>query len=108
MDFGLARRLTRGDARLTRSGMLLGTPAYMAPEQLAGKPEAVGPACDIYSMGVLLYELLTGHLPFEGPPIAVLGQVLTQEPPRPSAYKSDLDPALEDAALNSVVDRPST
>src|SRR5207248_3269451 len=66
MDFGLARR-AQENARLTRSGSVLGTPAYMAPEQVKGDPKAVGPASDIYSMGVILYEMLTGELPFNGP-----------------------------------------
>src|SRR5207253_5405689 len=62
MDFGLARRPE--DARLTRTGAVIGTPAYMAPEQAEGK--AIGPANDVYSLGVVLYELLTGILPHKG------------------------------------------
>jgi predicted Ser/Thr protein kinase len=95
MDFGLARRSSRKEGRLTRSGAIVGTPAYMPPEQVQGDPDAIGPACDIYSLGCVLYEILTGRLPFEGSAIAVLGQVLTQDPPPPSTFRADLDTQLE-------------
>src|SRR5262249_7932494 len=92
MDFGLARRVHRGDPRLTQEGAAMGTPAYMPPEQMQGNLEAMGPASDIYSLGVILYELLTGRLPFEGDAIALLAQVLLEEPAPPSRFRSDLDP----------------
>src|SRR5262249_455947 len=76
LDCGVARRLNAKSVRLTRPGAVLGPPAYMAPEQVSGDPAKVGPACDIYSLGVLLYELLTGRVPFEGPVAAILGQLL--------------------------------
>ena len=66
MDFGLARQDGRkGDIRITHSGMILGTPAYMAPEQAAGARGQVGPASDVYSMGTILYQTLTGRPPFQ-------------------------------------------
>jgi serine/threonine-protein kinase len=64
-DFGVARRLDN-EAGLTRLGAVVGTPSYMAPEQAAGKPSAVGPPADIYALGALLYEMLTGRPPFRG------------------------------------------
>ena len=64
-DFGLAKRLAV-DSSETRDGDVIGTPSYMSPEQAAGKTDQVGLATDIYSLGVVLYELLTGHVPLEG------------------------------------------
>jgi serine/threonine protein kinase len=94
MDFGLALRTSQGGTRLTQSGVIVGTPAYMAPEQVAGDVQTIGPACDIYSLGVILYELVTGRLPFEGPVAAILGQILHMEPEPPSKHRPDLDSQL--------------
>ncbi len=79
MDFGLAKRLNE-DSNMTTEGALLGTPAYMAPEQARGDITNVGPHSDQYAAGAILYELLSGQRAFEGPPHAVLAQILTQEP----------------------------
>jgi serine/threonine protein kinase len=89
MDFGLARRLDE-DVRLTMPGRLLGTPAYMSPEQVDCDPDKVGPATDIYSLGVVLYQMLAGRLPFQGSLTAILRQIAGTQPPRPSA----VNPAL--------------
>jgi serine/threonine protein kinase len=75
-DFGLARRI-EGGAELTGTGQILGTPSYMPPEQAAGKRSAVGPASDVYSLGAILYELVTGRPPFRAEtPLDTLLQVL--------------------------------
>ena len=79
-DFGLARRGLSGD--LTHAGTLVGTPAYMAPEQATGQHTAVGPAADVYAVGVVLYECLAGVPPFRGDDHwAGLRQVVTADPP---------------------------
>jgi serine/threonine protein kinase len=103
MDFGLARRIQAGDQRLTQSGAIMGSPAYMAPEQVKGDQSAIGPASDIYALGVILYELLTHRLPFVGEDnLAVLAQVLLDEPPTPSSFRPDLDAALEVICLKAM------
>ena len=97
MDFGLAQvTATVPEVRLTRSGSWLGTPAYMAPEQIEGDTGAMGPASDIYSMGVILYELLTGRLPFDGATVgAVFAKVMSGKLAPPSTHRPDLDPAID-------------
>lgn len=83
-DFGLAKRLG-GSTELTMSGAVLGTPSYMAPEQAAGKNDQVTTAADIYSLGAILYELLTGCAPFKAEtPLATMRKVLEEEPTPPS------------------------
>ena len=75
---------------------------YMSPEQASGNVETIGPGCDIYSLGVIMYELLTGRVPFEGPEAFVLGQIFFVEPRPPSTYRADLDPRLEAICLKSI------
>jgi serine/threonine protein kinase len=93
-DFGLARQ-TDDKEGLTSEGVVLGTPAYMAPEQASGQPRAVGPWTDLYSLGVILYQMLTGRLPFEGTALKVMAQIVHESAPLPSSWRPDLDPALE-------------
>jgi serine/threonine protein kinase len=80
-DFGLAKRLDSRDSGQTRTGAVLGTPSYMAPEQAQGRIRELGPACDIYSLGAILYELLTGRPPFRAEtPVDTVMQVIHNEP----------------------------
>lgn len=102
MDFGLARRYDANEPVLTASGDLVGTPAYMAPEQALSRHDEVGPATDVYALGVVLYELLTAHRPFEGDTRAVLGQIATAQPRPPSALRSGLDPRLDAICLKAL------
>ena len=101
VDFGLARRIDPGNARLTQSGLVIGTWQYMTPEQLCGEPDALGPGCDIYALGVIMYELLTGRLPFDAP-----GQVVRGNPAAPSSFRADLDPRLEAICLKAMAASP--
>lgn len=80
MDFGLARQQeTTDQSRLTSEGVILGSPAYMSPEQVEGNPDAVGPLTDIYSLGIILFELLTGQLPYDGSIVAILSQIISPD-----------------------------
>src|SRR6185295_18488938 len=90
-DFGLAKRLDTG-ASLTRSGAVLGTPSYMAPELASGERGSIGPASDIYSLGTILYALLTGRPPFQGPsPVDTVLMVLEQDPLPPRLLNRRID-----------------
>jgi uncharacterized protein (TIGR03067 family) len=102
MDFGLARGPGLGDARGTQSGVIMGTPAYMSPEQARGDSKGVGPAGDIFSLGVILYELLTGKRPFTGTATEVIGKILHVEPENPSAVRPSVDPRLEAICLKAM------
>jgi serine/threonine protein kinase len=107
-DFGLARRLD-DEVRITMPGYILGTPAYMSPEQVDGDPRKVGPATDVYSLGVVLYEMLTGRPPFQGSLTAILRQVADAEPPRPSSVNPALGGAspLERVCLKMMAKAPA-
>ncbi|MDF1746068.1 MAG: serine/threonine-protein kinase [Gimesia sp.] len=104
MDFGLARRLNEAEAsRLTIEGTIMGSPAYMSPEQVSGDIDSVGRESDIYNLGVILYELLTGgQLPFQGPVVVIIGQILGTEPDLPSELKPGVDPELEAICLKMM------
>lgn len=106
MDFGLARRVDAGGSVSTSIGVILGTPAYMAPEQAAGDPAAIGLLADVYSLGVVLYELLCGRRPFEGTQNALIAQLLRDEPRPPSTHNATIDPYLETICLRAMAKEP--
>lgn len=100
-DFGLAKQMSAGSDQ-TRTGAILGTPSYMSPEQAAGSKE-IGPASDVYSLGAILYELITGKPPFAGEtPLATLNLVAEQEPLAPSALNPAVDRDLETICLKCL------
>lgn len=106
MDFGLARRASEGESELTRTGAVMGTPYYMAPEQARGDKNAIGPGVDIYALGVILFELLTGRRPFEGAPSQVFVRAAADPPPMPSQLRKGIDPVLEAICLNALAKDP--
>jgi serine/threonine-protein kinase len=105
-DFGLARRLEGGDG-LTLSGAVVGTPGYMAPEQARGDTRAVGPAADVYALGTILYECLTGRPPFKAATAAeTVQQVISQDPVPPSRLNLKLPRDLETICLKCLQKDP--
>jgi hypothetical protein len=105
-DFGLARRLDLGSAQ-TQSGAVLGTPSYMAPEQAAGQAREAGPAADVYALGAILYECLTGRPPFRGATAwETTMQVLHQEPVPPRKLRPSVARDLETVCLKCLRKEP--
>jgi WD40 repeat protein/tRNA A-37 threonylcarbamoyl transferase component Bud32 len=106
-DFGLAKRL-EGDSHLTLAGQIVGTPSYMPPEQAAGKGTLVGRVSDVYSLGALLYCLLTGHPPFQAAnKIETLRQVMDQEPVSPRELNREVNRDLETICLKCLQKEPA-
>jgi serine/threonine protein kinase len=103
MDFGLAsRRADKPSQGLTQKGDILGTVDYMSPEQVEGKNDEVDARADIYALGVMMYELLTGRLPFQGTTTAILAYIIVQTPPRPRDLRPDVPPQLEEICLKAM------
>lgn len=106
VDFGLAR-LAEEDLEATGTSAVIGTPLYMAPEQATGRNDEIGPAADIYSLGTMLYELLSGHPPFRGTaPLDVLDQVRSAEPAPPRREHRHVPRDLETICLHCLEKRP--
>jgi tetratricopeptide (TPR) repeat protein len=106
LDFGLARWEACGTT-LTQEGDVLGTLAYMSPEQARGGARRVDGRCDVYSLGVVLYETLTGVLPFRGDAASVLRRVLEEEPSPPRRLRGNIPRDLETICLKAMAKRPA-
>jgi tRNA A-37 threonylcarbamoyl transferase component Bud32 len=103
-DFGLAKQ---GDSAMTATGEVMGTPSYMAPEQAAGKAREVGPAADVYALGAILYDLLTGRPPFKGASVWDTIQMVTDaEPVPPSRLQPKVPRDLEVVCLKCLQKEP--
>lgn len=95
MDFGLAILLREEASRITQQGVIVGSPAYMSPEQMEGNPDKITAATDQYSLGVMLFELISGQLPFRGGLSAIINHITTKPVPTLSSLMPDIDPRID-------------
>ncbi len=103
MDFGLALRMDVDEADKTTAGRVLGTPAYMSLEQIEGRADRIGPPSDVYSLGVIFYELLTGRVPYRGDLVQMVGKIIKGEPfGNPSHWNQAVTPDLEAVCLKAM------
>jgi serine/threonine protein kinase len=106
MDFGIARAMQQsGVTAMTQTGMVVGTPQYLSPEQALGR--AVDARADLYSVGIMLFELLTGRLPFDAEsPLAIAYAHVQEEPPSPSSINASLTPAIDALLARMLAKNP--
>ncbi|MBI3270726.1 MAG: VCBS repeat-containing protein [Planctomycetes bacterium] len=106
-DFGLAKPVS-DTSRLTATGILVGTLVYMSPEQASGDPDQVGPLSDVYSLGAVLYELLTGRPPFEGSQMVdLVAKVLLNDPVSPKSLRPGLSSDIQTICLKALAKEPT-
>ncbi len=108
MDFGLAHFDMPDEPQLTQDGQLMGTPYYMSPEQAIGHSPEIGPSTDLYALGVMMYEMLTGQRPITGRTVGeVLKNVHTQQPIPPNEHRPQIDQTLSDLCLKAIAKTPA-
>ena len=107
MDFGLAKELAEQNVQMTRAGQFMGTPAYMAPEQAAGRTAQIGPRTDVYALGAVLYELLCDRPPFLGTLGELLHKLQHEEPASPRTMVPHLHRDLETICLKALAKEPA-
>ncbi len=108
-DFGIALALGDGEGtnRLTKEGLSLGTPQYMSPEQITGEHK-LGPRCDVYALGAVMYEMLVGRPPFTGPTVkAILTQVVAEDPSPPARYRKTIPESVDASVMRALEKLPA-